>query len=232
MKKILAILLVLAISLSLCGCSRNIASPGGEKDQSGDDSKEPSGTVTGYDEQGATDQADKADANTDSSDISAASDDGSGENTVVPESTKDYDYTSGNASINISYGDGMNVTETDDGMASIEYEGCRLFVQDVTDDFNPNTTDAETYLYDFAYEKCVQLVMETYGTITQFNGEYALSVSDNEIYGYGAHMTCDSQTQVYAFIKMVTLDAGKGYAVVIGICDDYNYNVFDNVEVK
>lgn len=227
MKKIFAIILALAISLSLCACSRDVKSPGSQSDdKSGNDQVDSASDNTTDENKSNDDSVNTNDTSVDNAENNGNS--GSDEAANAPESTENYEY----ADINISYGKGMAVTEADNGMASVEYDGCKLFVEDVTDDFNPNTTDAATYLYDYAYEKCVELVMETYGTITQFNGEYAISVSGNEIYGYGAHMTCDSDTQVYAFIKMVTLDAGKGYAVMIGICDEYNEGVFNNVEVK
>ena len=92
--------------------------------------------------------------------------------------------------------------------------------------------DPATYLYEYAYEKCTQLVVENYGEIDQFQGEYSLEVSGNEIYGYGAHIITDRQLPVYAFIKLVTLDGGEGYAVMIGVCDESTMEIFDNVEVK
>lgn len=225
MKKALILILALVLCISLCACGGrgNLANP----DVADDGSANNPGTTS--DEVGGNTDAQTEDdaANGDNSEDEQVSEGA----TSAPESTEDYSYASGDANINISYGDGMTVKESEDGTASVEYGENKLFVKDVTKEYDPNTTDAESFLYDYAYDKCVELVEDTFGAITQFNGEHPLNVTGNELYGYGAHMVCEPQTNVYAFIKLVTLEDGEGYAVMIGVCDENNVSVFDNVKL-
>lgn len=255
MKKMFALILALAMCLSLCACgSRDIASPGTEDKETSDDAgnnnadnAENSEIASDGDNANVVSGDSNANADSDSSvsnDSENANDSNSesnipssGNNTPgavaeAPESTEEYQFVSGGASIDISYSNDMNVYEIGDGRVCVAYDQCKLYVQNVTSEFNPDSDEPATFLYDYAYEKCVGMVVDAYGEITQFEGEYNLAPEGNEIYGYGANMTCNSQTQVYTFIKLLTLDNGEGYAVMIGVCDEYNASVFDNIEVQ
>lgn len=250
MKKILALILAMTMCLSLCACgSRDVVSPGAADDETTENAEnnaegDTANPGTASDSEDAVSGNNDADGgNDDNSDNDSDDSDSdndnaeSGSNTGIanvtaPDSTEEFKYDSGNADIDISYGDGMDVTETEDGLASVAYGDSRLFVEDVTSEYDPSKDDAASFLYDYAYAKCVEMVFDTYGEITQFNGEYPLSISGNEIYAYGAQMTCAPQIPVYAFIKLVTLDDGEGYAVVIGICNESDAGIFDNVEVQ
>ena len=147
----------------------------------------------------------------------------------APENTGTYNYSVGGKTITISYGNGMAASE-EGGMTLITYGTDRLYVEDVTDSYDPNG-DASNYLYQYAYRTALPLVNATYGDVSDFDGEVVMSGTGNEIMGYAGTMTCSGNSTVYAFVKWVKLDNNAGYAVETGICDGANATVFNNVEV-
>ncbi|MBE6949569.1 MAG: hypothetical protein E7456_06970 [Ruminococcaceae bacterium] len=230
MKKIIALLLALAMCVSLCACGgREVSSPGSADEENAAET----------DDEASNEAGEISDPGTESTENTPVNDDAAeGENTgtvvdpanvEAPESTES---TSNSAGMDISYAGGMSVKEESDGTTLVEYGSDRLYIRDVTGEYKPESTDAATFLYEYAYEKCVQMVVDTYGEITQFGGEYPITPSGNEIYGYGANMTCQSGVGVFASIKLVALEGGDGYAVMISVCHESNAGVFDNVEVE
>lgn len=220
MKRIITILLVLIMCVSLCACGgdRDIASPSGDDAENADsnvgntpidESKTPDGT------------------NAVNGDTGEAVE----EHTEAPENSEESTVAAGDLDMDISYGDGMTVTESgnDDTVSINNEDGSKLYVKDVTGEYDPNIDDPAQFLYEYAYESCVEIVGETFGEITQFNGEYPIAVANNELYGYAARMVCENNVQVYAFIKLVNVE--DGYAVMIGVCEESSMNVFDNVTI-
>lgn len=240
MKKILAFILALAMCVSLCACGRrDIASPGSANEETADDAnnnEENSNAISNGDN--AVSSNGEANTNNAADNVSGESntpDNGnntSGTAAEIPESTEEYSMDLGSTSIDISYAADMTVSKVAESSVAVQYGENRLYVQDITSEFNPDKDEAANFLYDYAYNKCVDLVVNTFGQITQFTGEYNLSCEGNVIYGYAANMTCSSQLEVYSFIKLVTLDDGEGYAVMIGVCHQSEASIFDNIEVR
>ncbi len=238
MKRVITILLVIVMCVSLCACggNRDMSSPGGADGESAGTNigNTPIDDSEDIDDTNTVDDASGDDTATASGDDTIANDsNGSGSQTYTeaPSNSEESTATAGSLNIDINYGSGMTVTEkTEDDMVSVDHgDGSKLYIQDVTDVYDPNTQDPAQFLYEYAYESCVDIVSATFGNISQFHGENPISVSNNELYGYGAHMTCDPQIPVYAFIKLVSVE--DGYAVMIGVCKETNMNVFDNVTI-
>lgn len=223
MKRVLILLLTLAMCFSLCACGeRDVASPGGADDKTAETNKDATVDNTSDDEAETNNDGEASENNNAQS---------NGVQTEEPIVEKEQNYDVGNLDMDITYSSDMTTTEKPEEKTVIIEHGAnnRLYIQDVTGVYNPDTTDPSSFLYDYAYENCVQLVNSMFGQVIDFKGEEALATSGDELYAYGAQMTCAHNTEVYAYIKLVAVE--NGYAVVTGVCEKAEMNVFDNVDI-
>lgn len=154
-------------------------------------------------------------------------DDASDDPSNAPEDAE----SDNNSTFNIKYDLGMTSSEDEDGMVCISSGDNKLYIEDVTDKFNPDNDEPSDFLYNYAYDNCVKLINKLYGEVESFGGEVALTAEGNELCGFAANMTCEGDTYVYAFVKLIVLEDGTRFAVETGICNMNYENVFDDVEI-
>lgn len=149
---------------------------------------------------------------------------------IAPVSVLTYKYQVDGKTVNIDYGEGMNVAE-ENGMAVVYADNNMLYVDYIGNAFSSVRDNPSLFLYNYGFEHIVSMVENNFGSITGTGDDIKeAAVKDGELCRFEGSLVC-GDTLVYIIATLEQLSDSEDCVIKTSVCGAESAMIFNNVEV-